>query len=180
MNWVAKSCTTSEYRWLFRDSPPSLTTLWSAVIRSRNVLARGTAFPVRLLQGALVILVRLQTLQFRSLGKWVWIMCFLDATFVGRSESESGEMFADAGTSASSRLSVNSPKHSGRSRKRLPAAPLWSSSTFLLSVLGGSRLVGKYRHVVNLLDPKTYLVSPAGTMQRTNLSWYLATIPRPQ
>ena len=107
-------------------------------------------------------------------------MCFLDATFEGRSESESREMFADADTSASSRLSVNSPNHSGRSRKRLPAAPLWSSFKCLLLVLGGSRLVGKYRHIVNLLDPKTHLVSPARTMQKTNLTWYLATIPRRQ
>ena len=107
-------------------------------------------------------------------------MCFRDANFEGRSESKSGEMFADAGTSASSKLSVNSSNHSGRSRKRLPAAFSWSSFKFWLLVLGGSRLVGKYRHVVNLLDPKTYLVSPAGTKQKTNLSWYLTTIPRPQ
>ena len=45
------------YRWLFRDSPSSLRTLRSAV---------GTASPVRFLQRALVILVRLQISQFRS------------------------------------------------------------------------------------------------------------------
>ena len=33
-HWVAKSCTTTAYRWLFRDSHPSLRTLWSAVIKS--------------------------------------------------------------------------------------------------------------------------------------------------
>ena len=45
-------------RWLFRDSPTSLRTLWSVVIKSPNFSARGTALPVRLLQGVLVILVR--------------------------------------------------------------------------------------------------------------------------
>ena len=34
IHWVAKSCTTTAYRWLFRDSQPSLRTLWSAVIKS--------------------------------------------------------------------------------------------------------------------------------------------------
>ena len=38
--------------------------------------------------------------------------------FVGRSESESREMCAGAGTSVSSRSSVNSFNHSGRCRKR--------------------------------------------------------------
>ena len=33
-HWVAKSCTTTAYRWLFRDSQLSLRTLWSAVIKS--------------------------------------------------------------------------------------------------------------------------------------------------
>ena len=38
----------------------------------------------------------------------VWTLCFLDTTFAGRSESESWEVLAIAGTSAASRLSVNS------------------------------------------------------------------------
>ena len=32
IHWVAKSCTTTAYRWSFRDSHPSLRTSWSAVI----------------------------------------------------------------------------------------------------------------------------------------------------
>ena len=60
IHWVARSCTTTANRWLFRDSLPSLRTLWSAVLKLPNLSARGTASPVRLLQGALVILVRLQ------------------------------------------------------------------------------------------------------------------------
>ena len=71
IHWVAKSCTTTAYRWLFRDSQPSLRTLWSAVIKSPKFPARGTAPPMRLLHGELVILVLWQISQFRSLGKWV-------------------------------------------------------------------------------------------------------------
>ena len=75
IHWVARSCTTTAYRWLFRDSQLSLRTLWSAVIKSLKFTARGTASPLRLLHGALVILVRLQVSQFRSSGKWVRTLC---------------------------------------------------------------------------------------------------------
>ena len=71
IHWVGKSCTTTAYRWLFRDSQFSLTTLWSAVINSPKISARGTAPPLRLLHGALVILVLWQISQFRSSGKWL-------------------------------------------------------------------------------------------------------------
>ena len=70
-HWVAKSCTTTAYRWLFRDSHPSLRTLWSAVIESPKFSARGSTLPTRLLHGALVILVLWQISQFRSFEKWV-------------------------------------------------------------------------------------------------------------
>ena len=76
IRWVARSCTTTAYRWLFRDSQLSLRTLWSAVIKSPKFTARGTASPLRLLHGALVILVRLQISQFLSSGKWVWTLCW--------------------------------------------------------------------------------------------------------
>ena len=36
IHWVARPCTTTAYRWLFRDSQVSLRTLWSAVIKSPN------------------------------------------------------------------------------------------------------------------------------------------------
>ena len=42
-----------------------------AAIKSPNFFVRGRASRVRLLQGALVILVWKQTSQFRSFGKWV-------------------------------------------------------------------------------------------------------------
>ena len=51
IHWVAKSCTTIAYRWLFRDSQLSLRTLWSAVIKSPKFSARSTAPPMRLLHG---------------------------------------------------------------------------------------------------------------------------------
>ena len=69
--WVARSWPTTAYRWLSLDSHSSLRTLWSAVIKSPNFSAQSWASPVRLLQGALVILVLKQTSQFRSFGKWV-------------------------------------------------------------------------------------------------------------
>ena len=43
IHWVAKSCTTIAYRWLFRDSQLPRRTLWSAVIKSPKFSARGTA-----------------------------------------------------------------------------------------------------------------------------------------
>ena len=60
IHWVSKSGTTIECRWLCLDSLPSLRILWSAVLKSPNFSARGTVSPVRLLQGDLVILVRLR------------------------------------------------------------------------------------------------------------------------
>ena len=112
------------------DSHPSRRFLWSAVVKSPKFSALGTTVPVRLLQGALVILVRKQISQFLSLGKLVLIMCFLDTNLARRSESESWEVFASAGTCVSSNLSVISSNHSGRSRKRLSSACL--SFLFLL------------------------------------------------
>ena len=55
IHWVAKSCTTTAYRWLFRDSQPSLRNLLCAVIKSPKFSARSTTPPVRLLHGAFVI-----------------------------------------------------------------------------------------------------------------------------
>ena len=74
-HWVAKSCTTTAYRWLFRDSLSSLRILWSAVIKSPKCSALGTTVPVRLLQEALVIFVFNQISQFGSFGKCVNTLC---------------------------------------------------------------------------------------------------------
>ena len=75
IHWVAKSCTTTAYRWLFRDSHPSLRTLWSAVIKSPKCSALGTTVPVRLLQDAFVIFVFKQISQFGSFEKCVSTLC---------------------------------------------------------------------------------------------------------
>ena len=72
---VARSCTTTAHRWLFRDSQLSLRTLWSAVIKSPKFAARGTTSQVRHLHGTLVISVLWQISQFRSLGKWLQTLC---------------------------------------------------------------------------------------------------------
>ena len=160
---MARYCTTTAYRRLFRDSPSSLNTLWSDVIKSSSFSARGTASPVRLLQRALVILVRKQTSQFRSFGKWVWTLCFLDfdATVVGRSEPESWEMCADAGTFVSSRLSVNGH----------PNLDCHSSFYFCFWVSGLSRTSSPLllRHFALVLDLEMYikmnLTSPGGDVE---------------
>ena len=96
IHWVARSCTTTAYRWLFRDLQLSLRTLWSAVSKSPKFTARGTASPLRLLHGALVILVRLQISQFRSLGKWEWTLCLPKSSrlFVVGSKEASWEELA--------------------------------------------------------------------------------------
>ena len=80
-------------------------------------------------------------------------MCFLDATFMG-----CFEMFADAGTSVSSRLIVGSFNHSGRSRKLFPADSwlpvflFWDPVGFPIPL----------RHFVNLLDSKKCLMRSCG------------------
>ena len=75
IHWVTKSCTTTAYRWLFRDSQTSLRTLWSAVIKSQKFSAWGTAPPILLLHGTFVIFILWLISQFRSFGKWVWTLC---------------------------------------------------------------------------------------------------------
>ena len=59
-------------------------------------LDRGTAAPVRCLQGSLVILVFMQMSQFRSFGKWVKVLCLPDTTFPRGSEADSREELAGA------------------------------------------------------------------------------------
>ena len=88
-DWIA-------YQWLFWDSQMSFRTLWSAVIKSPKFSAPGTASPLRLLHGALVILVRLEISQFRSLGKWVWTLCLPKSSrlFVVGSKDASWEELA--------------------------------------------------------------------------------------
>ena len=81
--------------------------------------ARGTAPPLRLLHGALVILVRLQISQFRSLGKWEKTLCLpkssrlLNMGFKDTSREELAWESPCAGISSSTRFSLNSCSHSG-------------------------------------------------------------------
>ena len=78
----------------FRDSQPSLRTLWSAVIKSPKFSARSTTLPIRLLHGALVILVLWQISQFRSFGNWVSTLCSPKSTPLIGSEDGSWEELA--------------------------------------------------------------------------------------
>ena len=146
---------------------------------------RGTASPVRLLQGALVIWVLNHTSQFRSFGKWVWILCYLDFdfTYVGHSESESWEMCVGTCTSVSLRLSVNFSNRSGRSRKRSNLDCRPSFEMFVLVFWGWSAPVSWCKFVTwagvvdnfynadvdDELLPE--LVENPGTTRGTKLSW---------
>ena len=66
IHWVAKSSSTTAYRWLSRISQPSLRTSWAAVNKSPKLSTRNTAPPMRLLHGALLILVHSQILPLWS------------------------------------------------------------------------------------------------------------------
>ena len=116
IHWEAKSCTTTAYRWLCRDTHPSLRTLRSAVIKSPKFSARGTTLSVRLLHGALVILVLKPISQFLSSGKWVKMVCLLGTTFARGSKGNSWEELEASrfsGTLSSTSPCLNSCSHSG-------------------------------------------------------------------
>ena len=139
-NVLPKSCTTTAYSWLCRDSHPSPRTLWSAVVKSPQFSALGTTVPVRLLQEALAIWVLKQILQFRSFGKWEKILRLPDTTFARGSESNSWEKLEASrcsGTLSSTRFPLNSFSHSGRSRNGSPRTSL--SFLFGFSVSAGPR-----------------------------------------
>ena len=98
---------------------------------------------MRFRQGALEILVLLQISQFLSFGKRVKILCFLDATFLGGSDFFSREVLAgvslDAETPSSTKFSVKSSTHSGKSRNRSPSTSTVSLFLFMFWVSVGSR-----------------------------------------
>ena len=112
IRWVAKSCTTTAYRWLFRESQPSLRTLWSAVVKSPKFSARGTTPPLRLLQWVSVILVLWQISQFRSFGKWLETLCLPKSALlasVGSKDDPWEELACESlcsGTLSSTRFSL--------------------------------------------------------------------------
>ena len=127
---VAKSWTTTAYRWLCRDSHSSLRTLLSACIESPKFSALGTTVPVRLLQEVLVILVLKQKAHFRSFGKCVK-MLFLPETTFAREELEASWC---SGTLSSTRPCGNSCSHSGTSCDEFPRTS--SVSSFWVWVFG--------------------------------------------
>ena len=143
IHWVPKSCTTTAYRWLLRDSQPSLRTLWSAVIKSPKFSAPGTAPPMRLLHGALVILVLRKISQFWSLGKWVSTLCLPQSSRlldVGSKDNSWQELACESlcsGTLSSTRFSLNSCSHSDMSEfNRSLRSKSWSSFLFGLGFIG--------------------------------------------
>ena len=156
IHWVAKSCTTTACRRLFRDSQPSLRTLWSAVIKPSKLPAQGTAPPIRLLHGALVILVFWQISEFRSFGKWVWTLCLPKSALLAAKSSKDDsweELPCESlcsGTLSSTRSSLNSCSHSGGSEWH-GSLRSWSGSTFLFDywIFGwlGQQVFWRFRRV---------------------------------
>ena len=141
-HWVAKSCTTTAYGWLFRSSPSSVRTLWSAVIKSPNISALGTIVPVRFLQDALVILVLRQISQFRSFGKWGKMLCLPDTTFArgsGDNSWEELEASRCSGTHSSTRPCLNSCSYSVRSCDKFHRTSSLSSFLLEFSASAGPR-----------------------------------------
>ena len=80
--------------------------------------------------------------QFRFFEKWVWILCLPDTTFPRDSEADSREKLAGAspwaGPLSSTRFSVNSLNHSGRSRNGFHRTVSLSPILFVFSVSAGS------------------------------------------
>ena len=141
---LSKSCRTTAYRRLFRDSQPSLRTLWSAVIKSPKFPARSTTLPMRLLQGDLVILVVWQISQFLSLGKWVLTLCSPKSTLLEGVGSKDGSWeelaceYLRSRTLSSTKFSLNSCIHSGMAEHNGSArSKSWSSFVFGFGFLVG-------------------------------------------
>ena len=175
IHWVAKSCTTIAHRWLFRDSQPSLTTLWSAVIKSPTFSARGTAPPIRLLHGALVILVLWQISQFWSLGKWVLTLFLPKSTLlVGSKDNAWKELACESlcwGTLSSTRFSLNSCNHSGMSEWHgSPRTYSWSSFLFGFLILVG--LVNDSSEVSIPIYPIQVFPCPSLTVAWHSCGWW--------
>ena len=89
---------------------------------------------MRLLHGALVILVLWQISQFRSLGNWVWTLCLPKSSRllnVGSKDSSWEELACESlrsGTLSSTRFSLNSCSHSGMSEHNGPHRSIISSA----------------------------------------------------
>ena len=147
----AKSCTTTAYRWLSRDSLSSLSSLWSAVIKSPKVSAFGTTVPARLMQEDLVIFVFKQISQFASFGKWEKILCLpkpgstIARDSIGNSKEElalswslgAGFHRGSKGLLSLTKISLNSCSQSGKSCKRSLCTSSCPSFLILFSVSVG-------------------------------------------
>ena len=108
------------------------------VIKSPNFSARGTAPPLRLLLGALVILVLWQISQFRSLGKWVWTLCLpISSRLLSMDSKDSSweELEWESpctGISSSTKFSLNSCSHSTISELARPESANNGSPRYIL------------------------------------------------
>ena len=142
IHWVAKSCTTTANRWLFRDSQPSLRTLWSAVIKSPKFSARSTAPPLRLLHGALVIFGPLTDVAISVFREMSLTLCLPKSSLlldVGSKDFSWEELAWESllsRTLSSTRFSLNSCSHSGMSEHN--GAGLAANNGSLRSIVDSS------------------------------------------
>ena len=119
IHWVAKSCTTTACRWLFRDSQLSLRNLWSAVIKSPKFSARSTAPPLSLLHGAFVILVLFTDLSISVYQEMRKTLCLPKSSRLlnmGSKDASCEELAWESpytGISSSTKIFLNSSSHSG-------------------------------------------------------------------
>ena len=116
IHWVV-SCTTTAYRWLFRDSHPSLRTLWS-VIKWPKILCTRYEFPSTSSARSLCNIGPLADLVILSFGKGVYILRLSDTIFCGSKDDPWEELACKSlcsGTLSSTRFSRNSCNHSDKS-----------------------------------------------------------------
>ena len=130
IHWVQQFA----YLCLFRNSPSSLTTLWSAVMISPNFVANRMWLWEFRLQAALVTFVCLRISQFGSPGQCVNKLCFPFDPLAGRGCGLGGSvgslmLLPEDVDLVCTILSVNSSNHSGKSCNRFLDARVVSCSS---------------------------------------------------
>ena len=144
IHWEANSCTTTAYRWLFRDSQPSLTffligcnqmtKIFCTMYDSANTSSAWGPCdfgPLADLASSVFREVRKNCACPKPHFSWTW----------GSKDGSWEELACESlcsGTLSSTRFSVNSCNHSGMSEYILPRTCSWSSFLFGFEISVGS------------------------------------------
>ena len=145
IHWVAKSCTTTTYRWLFRDSQHSLRTFVICCNEITKIFCTkyGSA-NASSARGPCDFCPLTDISQFRSLEKWEKTLCLPKSTLlvgVGTKDGSWEELACESlrsGTPSSTRFSLNSCSHSGISEQNgSHRSNSWSSFLFGFGFLVG-------------------------------------------